>query len=269
MTQITGQETGTEFIRKLNDNFDELENPYKGLKMVSLGDSITYGYVPRNHPNYVPNQNTQLPSYACLTAQRLGMSFVNAGITGSTVAEGGSSSPMCIRYTDLPNDADIITLMGGTNDKANGVSLGNFSDRGTTTFYGALHTVMQGLYTKYIGGITTSTGKAKKIIVCTPIKLLDKTKSSQTNTIAHNAGVLVEWDAWIDAIKEVAAFYSLPVCDMYNLSGINPHLDRTLHGTVSGYTGYYNPYIPDGTHPTQEGHEMMADLLVGFLKMLK
>lgn len=265
--EITGGETGYQFIEKLKANFNEClnPNPFKGLKYVALGDSITYGYIPRNCTGY-PGQ---LDSYAKLAADRLDMTFVNAGITGSTVAEGGSSSPMCIRYADLPNDADIITLMGGTNDKANGVSLGNFSDRGTTTFYGALHTVMQGLYTKYIGGITTSTGKAKKIIVCTPIKLLDKTKSSQANTIANNAGVLVEWDAWIDAIKEVAAFYSLPVCDMYNLSGINPHLDRTLHGSVSGYTGYYNPYIPDGTHPTQEGAEMMADLLVSFLKAME
>lgn len=269
--EITGQETGTQFIGKLNGNFDEINeslgllNPYKGLKMASLGDSITYGFIPRNYTGY-PGQ---LDSFAKLTAQRLGMTFVNAGISGSSVTNIAGRDPMCLRYDDLPSDADVITFMGGTNDIRNGAVLGTMADRGTDTFYGALHVIMQGLYTKYIGGATVANGKKKKVIICTPLKLLDQTKSSQANTVANNAGVLIEWDDWIDAIKEVAAFYSLPVLDMYNLSGINPHLDRTLHGTETGYTGYYNQYITDGTHPTQEGAEMMADLLVGFLKSLK
>lgn len=244
---------------------DAAEGPLKGKKMVALGDSITYGFIPRNYTGY-PGQ---LDSFAKLAAQRLGMTFANYGISGSSVTNISGRDPMCLRYDDLPSDADVITFMGGTNDVRNGAVLGTMSDRGTDTFYGALHTIMQGLYTKYIGGVAVATGKKKKVIICTPIKLLDASKSSQTNTIAHNAGVLVEWDAWIDAIKEVAAFYSFPVLDFYNLSGINPHLNRTLRGTQDGYTGYYNPYITDGTHPTQEGAEMMADLLVGFLKGLK
>lgn len=268
METITGLENGNQFIGKLNDNFDELGgavNPYKGLKLAALGDSITYGFIPRNYTGY-PGQ---LNSFAKLTAERLGMTFANYGISGSSVTNISGRDPMCLRYDNLPSDADVITFMGGTNDVRNGAVLGTMADRGTDTFYGALHTIMQGLYTKYIGGAAVATGKKKKVIICTPIKLLDASKSSQTNTIAHNAGVLVEWDAWIDAIKEVAAFYSFPVLDFYNLSGINPHLNRTLKGTQDGYTGYYNPYITDGTHPTQEGAEMMADLLVGFLKGLK
>lgn len=265
--EITGQETGTQFIGKLNSNFENVEaaSQYKDLKLAALGDSITYGFIPRNYTGY-PGQ---LNSFAKLTAQRLGMTFANYGISGSSVTNISGRDPMCLRYNDLPSDADVITFMGGTNDVRNGAVLGTMADRGTDTFYGALHTIMQGLYTKYIGGAAVATGKKKKVIICTPIKLLDASKSSQTNTIAHNAGVLVEWDAWIDAIKEVAAFYSFPVLDFYNLSGINPHLNRTLRGTQDGYTGYYNPYITDGTHPTQEGAEMMADLLVGFLKGLK
>lgn len=268
---ITGQENGADFISKLNSNFSEVgnavQNPFFGKKLASLGDSITYGFIPRNYTGY-PGQ---LDSWAKLAAQKLGMTFANHGINSSFVTNRAGYNPMCLRYDDLPNDADVITFMGGTNDIRNKdtIELGTFSSRDNTTFYGALHTIMQGLYTKYIGGVTPSTGKAKKIIVCTPIKLLDASKSSQANTIANNAGVLVDWEGWIDAIKEVAAFYSLPVLDFHNLSGINPHLNRTVHGAETGYTGYYNPYITDGTHPTQEGHEMMADIFVGFLKGLK
>ena len=262
---LSTSDSASEFFRKLNANFGECKNDnlYNGMKMVSLGDSITYGYVPRNHPDYVPNQNTQLPSYAALTAQLLGMSFVNYGITGSSVSviAGQNRNPMCNRISDMDSDADVITFMGGTNDVTNGVELGTFSDRVNTTFYGALHAVMQGLYTRYIAGqsVDMADGKKRKIVVCTPIKLLNPT----------DGGSLYNWRGFIEAIKEVAAYYSFPVCDMYNMSLINPHLDRTLQGYTTGYTGLYNKYVPDGTHPTEEGHEMMADLLVGFLKSLK
>lgn len=264
MQTLNTTDKGNVFISKLNENFGEL-NPFSGKKYCALGDSITYGFIPRNYTGY-PGQ---LNSYAYLVAQMLGMTFENYGISGSTIAYHASRDPMSVRYTNMPNDADLITVMGGTNDVRNGIQLGQFSDRTNTTFYGALHVLYQGLYTKYIGGVDTTIGKTKKIVAITPIKLLDSSKSSLANTIENNANVLVQWDAWIDAIKEVAAFYSIPVLDLYNLSGINPHLDRTLHGSQDGYTGYYNPYITDGTHPTQEGQQVIADIVKGFLLGLK
>jgi lysophospholipase L1-like esterase len=159
--------------------------------------------------------------------------------------------------------------MGGTNDVRNGIPLGTMNDRDNSTYYGALHVLMQGLYTKHIAGVDSNVGKTKKIVILTPIKLLDADKSNLENTIQNNSDVLYKWDEWINAVKEVAAFYSFPVLDMYNLSGINPHLNRTLKGNQDGYNGYYNPYITDGTHPTQEGAEIMSDVLVGFLKTIK
>ena len=242
----------------------EESNIFEGLKYAALGDSITYGFIPRNYPGY-PGQ---LDSYAKLAAAKLGMNFVNYGISGSTIANVSGRNPMSVRYADMVDDADIITVMGGTNDVRNGVQLGTMEDRTNDTFYGALHVLYQGLYTKYIGGVDTSIGKTKRIIVLTPIKLLDGAKASLPNTIENNANALFEWDEWIDAIKEVAAFYSFPVLDFYNLSGVNPHLNRTVVGTEPGYTGNYNPYVTDGTHPTQEMHEYMSDVLVGFIKTL-
>lgn len=105
--------------------------------------------------------------------------------------------------------------------------------------------------------------KEKKIIAITPTKLL-KTPSSELG----GTGELYDFEPWVNAIKEVAAYYSIPVLDFYNLSGINPHLNETIQGTDTGYTGVYNPYITDGTHPTQEGHDIMSKVLEGFLKTL-
>ena len=268
LSKKTGDEFTDEEIKKIFISSEQAiftkESEYKGLTYCALGDSITYGYIPRNYPGF-PGQ---LASYANLTARKLGMKFINYGISGSSVANLSGRSPMCLRYVDMPDIADVITVMGGTNDVRNGVSLGNMSDRGINTYYGALHTLIGGLYTKYIAN-NVDEGKKKKIVILTPIKLLDKNKSSLPNTIENNANVLENWDDWINAVKEVAAFYSLPCLDMYNLSNINPHINRTVTGYTEGYMGYYNPYITDGTHPTQEGAEMMSDVLVGFLKSLK
>ena len=245
-------------------NPDYCYSAAQSIKYAALGDSITYGFIPRNYDGY-PGQ---LNSYAKLAAEKLGMNFVNYGISGSTIANVSGRNPMSVRYADMVDDADIITVMGGTNDVRNGVSLGTMDDRTNDTFYGALHVLYQGLYDKYIGSVDTSIGKRKKVIVITPIKLLDSTKSTTENTVENNAVALEQWDDWIHAIKEVAAFYSFPVLDFYDISGINPHINRTVHGYEDGYTGYYNPYITDGTHPTQEGHEIMANVLVGFIKSL-
>ncbi len=240
------------------------------IKYCALGDSITYGFIPRNYPGY-PGQ---LESYAALAAKKLGFDFYNFGISDSTIANLAGHDPMCLRYADMPDDADIITVMGGTNDVRCGVPLGKMSDRCNTTFYGALHTLCQGLLSKYmenskcVGNIENLNEEnlKKKIIILTPIKLLDADKSSLPDTPQNNSESLYKWDSWIAAIKEVAAFYSLPVLDMYNNSGINPHLNRTIKGYEDGYFGYYNPLITDGTHPTQEGAELMAQALVKMLR---
>lgn len=245
-------------------NYHSAMKTIKKLKYCALGDSITYGFIPRNYPGH-PGQ---LKSYAALTAEKLNLELENHGISDSTIANLQENTPMCIRYTQMSDDADIITVMGGTNDVRQGVPLGKMSDRCNTTFYGALHTLCQGLYTKYItqGDITQNTHK--KIIILTPIKLLDATKSHLPNTVENNAQALYQWDEWITAIKEVGAYYSFPVFDMHNLSGINPHLSRTIKGTHTEYNGNYNPFITDGTHPTQEGAELMANALTAFIKGL-
>lgn len=231
------------------------------LKYCALGDSITYGFIPRNYPGH-PGQ---LESYAALTAKGLGMEFLNYGVSDSTIANLPENTPMCIRYREMPDDADLVTVTGGTNDVRLGIRLGNMEDRGTDTFYGAWHTLLGGLKEKYSAGRTV---KNTTIVVLTPIKLLDASKSHLPDTQENNASALFQWDKWIEAIKEVAEYHNLPVVDLHNESGITPHLSRTIKGTHPEYSGYYNPFISDGTHPTQEGAQMMADILMDRLKSL-
>lgn len=247
-------------LRSSIANVEEKVVPVSGSKFVSIGDSITYGFIPRNSPGY-PGK---LDSYAALTAAYYNMEFVNHGVSGSTVAYVQGRSPMCERVIDLPDDADVVTFMGGTNDIRNGVNLGTMSDRTKDTFYGALHIIMSTLYEKYIVDRFGTDGKRAKIVICTPIKLLDGSSAKQE----VGEGKLINLEPWVDAIKEVARYYSLPVLDFYNVSRINPHLNRVVKGTDVDYNGYYNPYITDGTHPNKEGAQLMSEALISFIKTI-
>lgn len=233
---------------------------YKGLLMCSIGDSITYGHTPTG----TPNAGKQLDSYAKLAASKLGMKFLNYGISGNRMAGTSTDNPMCIRFSSMDNDADVVTFMGGTNDIRNGVPLGSMNDRGTATYYGALHTIMSGLYRKYV----INNNKKVKIVAITPPKLI-----GTPSTTAYGEGTIrPNQEEWINAVIEVAKYYSIPVLDFFHNGMIATQLAGDYYKDLSdyyGYKGYFNPLIPDGIHPTQEGHEIISDLLVGFLNGLR
>ncbi len=235
-------------------------NYWKGKKVVGLGDSITWGFTPRNDiadPNY-PNGGTQLDSWLVLLAGALEMSYQNYGISGSTLAYHATRNPMCRRYTSMADDADLIIVMGGTNDFRNGIALGQFSDSTDATYYGALHVLCLGLIDKYYIQQGLEVGSRKQIMFMTPLKILDP----------NTGGLDTDIEPYCQAVKEVCAYYAIPVFDAYNESGITPHILRTVQGEAEGYTGMYNPLITDGTHPTQDGQRKFAGRVAGFVQQL-
>jgi lysophospholipase L1-like esterase len=62
---------------------------------------------------------------------------------------------------------------------------------------------------------------------------------------------------YVDIIKEVARYYSLPVCDLYANSGLQPNVSVIKE-----------KYIPDGLHPNDKGNEIIAEKLGEFLKSI-
>ena len=192
------------------------------------------------------------------------MTFYNHGISASTVGYVADHNPMSRRWNDIPNDADIITVMGGANDIRQGVPVGTMEDRDDSTFYGALHVIFSGLYKKFYIDQGAEVGKRKKIIAITPLKLLLDGPSE----IGGN-GTLRNLEPYVQAFKDVAQYYSCPCLDMYHLSQLDPSICCTVQGTNPDALRIYTIYQPDGTHPTQAAAEMMADLLKGFLLTLK
>ena len=209
----------------------------KGKKINVIGDSITYGVGTSNAENIFLNRIAREEG---LAAAR------NYGISGARIAhqqgnEDNYPYAYCDRFGEMDDDADIVVVFGGTNDYGHGnAPIGTFSDRCTSTYYGAWHLLLSGLITKYPDAL---------IAVMTPLHRCDENNPSVGNGLPLSR--------YVEIAREVAAYYAVPVLDLYTLSGIQPE-----HPVLKA------KYCPDGLHPNDAGHRLIADRLAGFLKTL-
>lgn len=199
-----------------------------------LGDSITEGYG-TSAPEHI---------YHAVLGRALGAAQVrNYGISGTRLARqrepDSVSAAFVDRYTQMREDADLVLVFGGTNDYGHGdAPFGAMEDRTPETFCGACHILFRGLIEKY---------PRSQIVILTPLQRLGGTAPS-----SHTGLPLL---AYVDAIREIAAFYSLPVLDLYREAGICP--DIAVHREL---------YCPDGLHPNDDGSARIARRLEAFLK---
>lgn len=209
----------------------------KGKKINFIGDSITYGVGPSSFDK----------TYHALIAEREGIIAKNYGISASKIAKYvesiydlGDLMPFCERAADM-EDADAVVVFGGTNDYGMGIPL---CDADYTfdkyTFHGALHILIRTLLEKYPG---------KPIIFMTPIH-----RANEKQICGFLGKPLSEY---VQMIRDVCEAYSIPVCDLYKTAGI--YADNPKHREL---------YIPDGLHPNDAGHEIIASRLTAFLKSL-
>lgn len=214
----------------------------KGKKINFLGDSITQGVGVADPENI----------YHQVMKRRYGLSEArNYGVSGSRFAKQitpDGNEPIewdfCYRAERMDKDADVIVVFGGTNDFGHGdAPIGTFDDRERTTFYGACHQLFSYLMTEYPEAV---------IVVCTPLHRLREEKTNGDNgQKSYHYGNLKRY---VDIIREVAEYYSIPVIDFYKNSLIQPNVEVNRV-----------KYIPDGLHPNDLGHAIMADRIGSFL----
>ena len=209
----------------------------KNKTILFLGDSITEGH----------GTTSEEKRFSNIVAKALGANFINDGIGGSRYARQHNFNPdarcdkdFCMRTESREGDLDCIVIFGGTNDYDHGdAPLGEFGDRTPMTFYGALHTVYSTFMQRYPG---------TPIVVLTPLH-----RGNEVKGAIGDKPLL----AYVNAIREVAEFYSLPVLDLYARSGIQPQVPAIKE-----------KYMPDNLHPNDAGHEILSNLIINFLKAL-
>lgn len=205
---------------------------YEGKKINCLGDSITEGV------------NTSKPYHEWLYDMN-GFSKVNNYGIRSTCISTGEDNNFIKRYPFMDKDADVISVLGGTNDWGHSHKLGNISSRDTDTFYGALKVLCDGLINRYL---------TKTIFFITPlqrVKPADGCPIGQKTNL--NGNTLLQY---VQAIQEVCASYSIPVLNLYD-NCFCPSIDKVKTNIMQ-----------DGLHPNEVGHKIMARKIASFINTL-
>lgn len=206
-----------------------------GMTVNFLGDSITEGVGTSSPEN----------RYFEIIKKKYGLKSANGyGISGTRYAiqRVPSRIPSFDQHfasrVDSMCDADAVVVFGGTNDYGHGdAPIGDFSDRTPDTFYGACHNLYTRLIEKYPG---------KPIIIMTPIPRIDAVQTKN--------GKCVCLKDYVEIIREVAEYYSLPVCDMFKYSGLQANVPAICER-----------FFVDGVHPSDAGYEIIAERLGNFL----
>ena len=220
----------------------------KGKKLVFLGDSITYGTGKGfTDASYVYWR--QLGKYEECEVH-------GYGVSGSRIAKQQTEHQHAhitefddkyfrSRVPEMEDNADIVVVLGGSNDYGHGdAALGKMEDRTDDTFYGALHCLYSDLLEKY---------PKATIVIMTPPHCLEENKLYNGIGLRNQTNL----EGYVNIIKEVAAYYSFPVLDLYRTLGINPQVE--LMQAL---------YMPDGVHPSNHGHTLIYRRLKNFLENL-
>ncbi|MCI5649402.1 MAG: SGNH/GDSL hydrolase family protein [Fusicatenibacter sp.] len=215
----------------------------QGKKIAFLGDSITEG-VGTSSVEHV---------YWKVVERLSGANCYGYGISGTRIAPQRmpSEEPSFDRYfdsrvDDMIPDADVIVVFGGTNDFGHGdAAFGTMDDRTGETFYGALHLLLLHLINRY---------PTAQLVVMTPLHRCSEDENSYNEWGIPRQGKLLRY---VDAICEAAAFYGIPVVDLYRTCSIQPRVPVLMER-----------YMPDGLHPNDAGNELIAKRLLGVLKTL-
>ena len=202
---------------------------FSEIKIACLGDSITQAV------NLDTLDNYQKLAWPHVMGEALGAGkVVNLGIGGSSIGRYWADA-FVDRYTQIPEDTDLILVMGGTNDGfcASFVEFGNEKDRSPRTFWGDLDELMDGLEEDY---------PEAEVIFLTPLP------NSLQDYLKAERKYLMPQEKFGEVIRFLAKEHGFEVFDLYNSNILDGHdKDNVLH------------LMPDGVHPNAEGYRILGE----------
>lgn len=185
---------------------------WKDKSWATLGDSITAG-----------------ATWQIYVSSKLGLIQTNFG-SGGTKISGVDSTAMCqdARINAIPTTIDLVSLMGGTNDWAQNITLGAIDSIDPLTFYGALNTFAQKAFTRW---------PTKRITVATTPygEIVDWTGRAGWTSPAHNSLGLTTND-YAEAIRQFCKRKNLHCIDVALSAGWGTYnITEALGGSTTDH----------------------------------
>jgi len=256
----------------------------KQVTWSAIGDSITYL---NEHPEETGNRITK--GYMTRVVEKIPqISYINKGYNGWTASQvAGEIDNLGFE------SSDVYTVFLGTNDWWSEVPLGTWKDylenTGNSTFYGSYRIIVNKL---------RNLNKSAKIVLINPMQRGDFVYIADKNNNAWGSYKLKNGQslaAFAEAVKIIGKHEKIKVVDLYNHSGITLEnmvkFKRVKDETTAQYVNLtypeyiekpFNPdmdeypYPPeaaamtyDGLHPSDQGYEIIAGMLVKVFKKLK
>lgn len=205
------------------------QTDFSGKKIACLGDSITAAANLEEEEGYLSY------AYPAVLKELLGAEEVyNLGIGGSAIGRYWSDA-FVERYTQIPQDTDIIIVMGGTNDGfcLSEKEFGSLAERKPWTFCGDLDELMRGLKEHYPDA---------DIFFVTPLPNI------LHDYLMRERAYLLPQKNLADVILTLSAAHEFRVIDLYNANILDSH-DADIVAD----------YMPDGVHANKAGYRILAE----------
>ena len=200
-----------------------------------FGDSITEG----------AGASSQDKCFVERVGEILNCQVLNHGVGGTRFAHQKKPSDdprwdldFCYRLKDLNRNADLVFVFGGTNDYGHGdAPIGKIEDDSPDTFYGACNFIIDSLLRMY---------KKEQITFILP---LHRVNEDDPRGDGYKQPSLI-LEGYRDVIKEVLEKRDIAYLDI-----------RDSFGKAED-----NPLFIDGLHPSDEGHELLDQLVVDYIR---
>lgn len=201
----------------------------KNLTVNFLGDSITEGF----------GTTAQDKVFHQIIKEKYNMKHAyNYGVGGSRIARQIVPTKEStkwdlnfeLRSQIMDQNADAIVVFGGTNDYGHGdAPFGTLESEDIYTFCGAVNSLIKTLKHNF---------PQAKLIFMTPIHRDCEEQPSLPDS--------KKLEDYVNAILTICKNHKVPVIDLFNINPLDP-TDKEV--------------VPDGVHPNDKGHAIMAQVI--------
>lgn len=201
----------------------------KNLTVNFLGDSITEGY----------GTTAQDKVFHQIIKEKYNMKFAyNYGLGGTRIARQIVPSKESTKYDltfelrseIMDQNADAIVVFGGTNDYGHGdAPFGTLDSEDKYTFCGAVNSLIKTLKQNF---------PQAKLIFMTPIHRANEAQPAMPDS--------KKLEDYVNAILTICKNHKVAVIDLFQINPLDP-ADKEV--------------VPDGLHPNDRGHAIMAQVI--------